>query len=76
MVLVLVIEIVMVVTDRAADDAALRCGGAHFVRTSLGADTLPASALSLAFYTAPHLFGHAEALAAASLVPRTRVGTS
>jgi hypothetical protein len=43
---------------------------------TVSADALPASTLSFAFYTAPHLFGDAEAPAAASLVTGTRVGTS
>ena len=48
------------------------------IRVFLGAVSAdaPASMLSFAFYTTPRLFGHAEALMAASLVTGTRVGTS
>jgi hypothetical protein len=63
------------VAAHAAVRAGLSWELSRFVGT-VAADTLPTSALSLAFYAAPHFLGHTEALAAPSLVTRARVWSS
>jgi hypothetical protein len=75
MVVIVGVVVVVCVTSWAATRAGFADELTGIIKT-VGADALATTALSLSFNTTPHLFGHAEALAAASLVARAGIGTS